>query len=75
MTFYVRKEDLLHVNKELAQTKMIKSKKVMSAWIWILIILILVVVGVGAYFLLSGDGSSIISGGNSIPQPPALPSG
>jgi len=54
---------------------MIKSKRGMGAWIWILIILILVAVGVGVYFLLSGDGSSIISGGNSIPQPPALPSG
>tara|TARA_Y100000034_G_C6866659_1_gene395109 strand:+ start:1264 stop:1440 length:177 start_codon:yes stop_codon:yes gene_type:complete len=54
--------------------KMIKSKRG-SAWIWILIILILIAVGVGIYFLLSGDGSSIIPGGNSIPQPPALPSG
>ena len=53
---------------------MIKSKRGMSAWIWILIILVLVAVGVGVYFLLSGDGASII-GGNSIPQPPALPTG
>lgn len=51
------------------------NKKGMGAWIWVLIILILVSVGVGAYFCLSGDGSSIVSGGNSIPQPPALPSG
>ncbi|MEX2017158.1 MAG: hypothetical protein WD876_01665 [Candidatus Pacearchaeota archaeon] len=41
----------------------------------VLIILILVDVGVGAYFLLSGDGDSIISGGNSIPQLLALLSG
>jgi len=54
---------------------MIKSKRGMSAWTWILIILILVAVGVSVYFLLSGDGASIISGGNSIPQPPALPAG
>jgi flagellar basal body-associated protein FliL len=55
---------------------MIKSKRGMSAWIWILMILIIVAVGIGVYFLLtSGNGSSIISGGNSIPQPPALPSG
>lgn len=54
---------------------MIKSKRGMSAWIWILIILILLAIGVGVYLLLSGDGTSIISGGNSIPQPPALPTG
>jgi|TARA_B100001971_G_C17880027_1_gene377598 flagellar basal body-associated protein FliL len=52
---------------------MIKSKRGTSAWIWILIILILIAVGIGAYFLLTGD-SSPIAGGNSIPQPPALPS-
>jgi len=46
--------------------KMIKQKKG-SVWIWILIIIILVAVGAGVYFLLSG--------GNSIPRPPALPSG
>ena len=54
---------------------MIKQKRGMSAWIWILIILVLIVVGIGVYFLLSGDGISIISGGDSIPQPPDLPSG
>jgi|TARA_Y100000034_G_scaffold106206_1_gene134746 flagellar basal body-associated protein FliL len=54
---------------------MIKNKRG-SAWMWILIILIIVAVGVGAYFLLtSGNGGSIIPGGSSIPQPPALPSG
>jgi hypothetical protein len=43
-----------------------------SVWIWILIIII--VVGVGLYLWLSGgDGGSIIGGGRSIPQPPALP--
>ena len=47
----------------------------MSAWIWVLIILIIIVVGIGVYFLLSGDGGSIIFGDNSILQPPALPSG
>jgi len=53
-----------------------KTNKRGSAWIWVLIILIIVAVGVGIYFLLtSGNGSSIISGGNSIPQPPALPTG
>ena len=53
-----------------------KTNKRGSAWIWVLIILIIVAVGIGAYFLLtSGNGSSIIPGGNSIPQPPALPSG
>ena len=72
--FHVRKEDLVHVKTELV-FKMINQKKAMSAWIWILIILILVAVGVGVYFLLSGNGTSIISGGNSIPQPPALPTG
>ena len=50
------------------------NKKGMSAWIWILIILILIAIGVGIYFGVSGgDGGSIIGGGSSIPQPPALP--
>ena len=75
MTFYAQKEDLLHVKRELAQIKMIKSKRGMSAWIWILIILIIIVVGIGTYFLLTGDSSPIATGGNSIPQPPALPTG
>ncbi len=55
---------------------MIKNKRG-SAWIWILIIIILLIVGIGIYLLLSNGsdgGSSIISNGNSIPQPPALPS-
>lgn len=56
---------------------MIKSKRGMSAWIWIIIILILI--GVGIYMWLSGDSGSAINvstnAGNSIPQPPALPSG
>ncbi len=47
-------------------------------WIWILVIGILIAVGIGIYFWLTGGsdgGSSIIGGGSSIPQPPALPSG
>ena len=52
---------------------MTKSKRGMSGWIWILIVLILVAIGIGVYFWLSGDSGSIIGGGNSIPQPPALP--
>ena len=54
---------------------MIKSKRGMGALGWIIIIIILIAIGFGIYFWISGDGSSIISGGNSIPQPPALPSG
>ena len=53
---------------------MIKSKRGLSTWIWILIVLILVAVGIGIYFLMSGSDGGILSG-NSIPQPPALPSG
>jgi len=54
---------------------MIKQKRG-SAWIWVLIILVVIAVGVGVYFLLaSGNGTSIIGGGSSIPSPPALPSG
>jgi len=51
------------------------NKRGMSAWIWILIILIILAVGIGIYLLISGDGSPILGGGSSIPQPPALPSG
>ena len=54
---------------------MTKNKRGMSAWIWILITLILIAIGIGIYFLLSGDGVSIINSGNSISQPPDLPSG
>lgn len=50
---------------------MIKNEKGMSTWIWI--ILILAGIGIGTYLLLTGDSSSISIGGNSIPQPPALP--
>jgi len=58
---------------------MIKNKRG-SAWIWVIVILILIVVGIAVYFWLSGgDVGSIAnagtSGGNPIPQPPALPSG
>lgn len=54
---------------------MIKQKRGMATWMWILIVLILISVGVGLYFLLSGadGGSSLLGGGGSIPQPPALP--
>lgn len=54
------------------------EQKKSKTWLWILIILILLALGIGAYFFLTGGsdgGSSILSGGNSIPQPPALPSG
>ena len=51
---------------------MIKQKRG-STWIWILIVIVLIAVGLGVYFWLSGDTSSIISSGGSIPQPPALP--
>ena len=54
---------------------MTKNKRGMSTWIWILIIIVVLVIGgIIAYLLFSGNGSSILSGGNSIPQPPALPS-
>ena len=52
-----------------------KNKKGKNLWIWILIILILIAVAIGIYFWMNGDTSSIVSGGNNIPQPPALPSG
>jgi len=56
--------------------KMMKNKRG-SAWIWILIILIVLAVGIGLCFLLtsgSDGGNSLLGGGISIPQPPALPS-
>ncbi|MEK6899144.1 MAG: hypothetical protein AABW79_03550 [Nanoarchaeota archaeon] len=49
----------------------------MGVLIWVLIILIIIAIGIGIYFMLSGDGSAVlsgISGGNSVPSPPALPS-
>ena len=52
---------------------MTKTKKGMSGMVWILIILIVLAVGAGIYFLVTGDGSSIIGGGSTIPSPPALP--
>jgi hypothetical protein len=58
------------------QIKMIKSKKGMAAWTWALIILVVIGAGIVIYSLLSGDSSPAGSiSGNSIPQPPALPSG
>jgi len=47
------------------------NKKGIGALTWIIIVLILV--AIVAYFAMSGDGSGAIIGGNSIPQPPALP--
>ena len=56
---------------------LMKSRKAMSSWTWILIILILMSIGVGIYFWLTGEGSevlnSVVGGGNSGLQPPALP--
>ena len=49
----------------------------MNGWIWFLIIIVLIAI-ISIYFWLSDGsdgGSSVISGGNSIPQPPALPTG
>jgi len=52
------------------------NKKGMSTWIWVLIIIILIAVGAGVYlWITGGDINSIIGGGSSISQPPALPSG
>ena len=43
-------------------------------WLWILIAIVVIAIGIGIYFLLaSGNGSPVVGGGNSIPQPPALP--
>lgn len=49
-----------------------KNKKG-SAWLWILIILVFIIAAAGLYFLFVGGDSGPIIGGNSIPQPPALP--
>lgn len=48
-----------------------------NMWLWILILLILIVAALVVYLVMSGNGSEISSifSGNSIPQPPALPSG
>lgn len=54
---------------------MIKQKREMSALVWIIIVLVAIGLGIGLYFLLTGDSSPIANGGNSMPQPPALPSG
>jgi hypothetical protein len=55
---------------------MIKQKRGLGVFTWILIILIALAIGcILTWFFLSGNGSSIINGGNSIPQPPSLPSG
>ncbi len=53
-----------------------KQKRGMGALAWILVILIILAIGgIIAWFLLSGHGSSIVQGGSSVPQPPALPTG
>ena len=53
---------------------MIKQKRGIGTLTLIIIVLIILAVcGVVAWFLLSGDGSAVIGSGNSIPQPPALP--
>lgn len=52
---------------------MIKTKNGMGAWIWIIIIVIILAIGIGVYIWLTGDSSGWNNGGNSIPQPPALP--
>jgi len=53
--------------------KMTQNKRGISAWIWVLIILILIVIGLIIYSLVSGNSVILGIGGNSIPQPPALP--
>ena len=55
-------------------------KKKSKALLWILLILLIIGVGVGIWFYLSNiSGGAPLSlpkiGGNSIPSPPALPSG
>ena len=65
-------------NKKAQEAIAAEVPKKSKAWLWILIILILLAVGIGAYFLLTGGsaGTGISGlGGNSIPQPPALPTG
>lgn len=56
------------------QTEKIGEKKKSMWWIWLIVGLVVIAVGIGIYFWLSGDSSLIVNGGNSIPQPPALPS-
>ena len=57
---------------------MAKNKRGMSAGVWLIILLVLLSIGVTIFFWLSGDESSatniIKNIGNSVPQPPALPS-
>lgn len=63
------------MREEIAESiKMIKNKKG-GVIMWTIIIVILILIGIGVYFLMSGDGTPVISGGNSIPPPPALPTG
>ena len=66
---------------------MINQTKGIHAWIWILIVLIFIAIGIGIYVFVFGNRTSTISGvdtvpqiptpisgGSSIPPPPALPS-
>ncbi len=62
------------VATEHAYNKMINQKRGTAAWIWILILLVIIVAGIGIYLFISGgDIGNLLGGGNSIPQPPALP--
>lgn len=50
------------------------NKKGLGWFGWTLIAIVLIAAGVGIYFWLTGgDIGSVISGGSSVPQPPALP--
>ncbi len=59
------------------QTEQQPEQKKSKAWLWIVIIIVLLIIGAGIWFSLSGGSlpAGISSGGSSIPQPPALPSG
>jgi flagellar basal body-associated protein FliL len=52
-----------------------KTEEKSKAWIWILIALAVIIIGIVVYVLVSGSDGGIfsISGGNSIPTPPAFP--
>ena len=54
------------------------SEKKSNTWIWAILAIVLIAIVVGLYFWLSGDNSgaeTATNAGNSIPRPPALPSG
>jgi len=50
------------------------EEKKSKLWLWLIIALIVIGAGIGIYFLLSSGGVGGGLGGDSIPQPPALPS-